>query len=89
MIHVDIVSQAGRMWEGTAESVVVTTETGETGILKNHQPLLALLVAGQVRVTDLDGTKHVFDCGEGFVTVDDNQVIIAVDAAHEVASSAA
>ena len=66
--------------------VVVPAETGEVGILQNHVPFLALLVPGEVRVKANDGQQRIFRCGEGFVTVDANEVIVAVEDASEVAA---
>jgi F-type H+-transporting ATPase subunit epsilon len=50
---------------------------GEIGILVGHEPLLAILSSGEVRITLLDGTKVVAEADDGFLSVD-NDVISVV-----------
>ena len=56
-------------------SVARTTE-GEIGILPGHEPLLAILAAGEVRVTTLEGAVVTASAADGFLSVEHNTVTI-------------
>lgn len=47
---VEIVSGEARVWRGHADTLVAHTEAGEIGILRGHEPMLALLAPGEVRI---------------------------------------
>lgn len=70
---VEVVSASGLLWRGHAESVVATTMDGEVGVLRHHEPMLALLAPGEVRITKLsdDGGGVVKAYAEdGFLSVE-------------------
>ncbi len=67
------------VWSGRAKYVIVPAESGEMGFLPGHDPLLALLSRGTVQVTDMEGVVHKFAVDDGFVSFDNNKVVIAVD----------
>ena len=48
---VEIVSGDALVWRGHADMVVAKTLIGEIGVLRGHEPTLALLAPGEVRVT--------------------------------------
>ncbi len=77
-LNVSVVSADREVWTGAASQVVARTVEGEIGILGGHEPLLALLAQGEVRVTTADGAKVVVDAEGGFLSVDhDNVTIVA------------
>lgn len=81
-LNVSVVSAHSEIWHGEASQVVAKTVTGEIGILKGHEPLLAVLAQGEVRITDADGAKITVDAEDGFLSVDhDNVTIVAGQAA--------
>ena len=75
-LSVSIVSAAAEVWTGEASQVTARTTEGEIGILTGHEPLLAVLAEGQVRVTDSAGTVHRVDALDGFLSVDHDRVEI-------------
>lgn len=75
-LAVSIVSAASEVWSGEASQVIARTTEGEIGILKGHEPLLAVLAEGRVRVTDASGTVHSVDAEDGFLSVDHDRVEI-------------
>ena len=75
-LSVSIVSAADEVWSGEASQVIARTTEGEIGILTGHEPVLAVLAEGQVRVTDVSGTVHKVDAEDGFLSVDHDRVEI-------------
>ncbi|PRI10125.1 F0F1 ATP synthase subunit epsilon [Leucobacter massiliensis] len=75
-LNVSVVSADREVWSGTAAQVVARTVEGEIGILSGHQPLLATLAHGEVRVTTAGGEKVAVDAEGGFLSVDHDTVTI-------------
>jgi F-type H+-transporting ATPase subunit epsilon len=78
-LEVDLVSADGRVWSGPATMVCAPTVDGEIGILVGHQPILAVLRAGEVRVTPLDGPVMRGTVTGGYLSVDDDHVTVVAD----------
>ncbi|HUG50032.1 MAG TPA: F0F1 ATP synthase subunit epsilon [Terrimesophilobacter sp.] len=85
-LNVSLVSAAQEVWSGTASMVVARTTEGEIGILPGHEPLLAILGAGEVRVTETSGAKIVANAEDGFLSVENNTVTIVARNAELVAA---
>ena len=67
---------------GEATLVVAKTVEGEIGFMAGHEPLLAILASGQVRITLPTGEKITADAADGFVSVENDRVtIVAGEAA--------
>ncbi|GEK80961.1 F0F1 ATP synthase subunit epsilon [Agrococcus baldri] len=76
-LTVSIVSAAEEVWTGEATQVIAKTTEGEIGILRGHEPVLAVLAEeGNVRVTDSSGTVHTVEAADGFLSVDHDRVEI-------------
>jgi len=81
-LEVDLVDADGKVWSGAARQVSVPAAEGEIGILPGHTPVLALLRAGEVRVHPGEGSPVMrWRVDGGFLSVDSDQVTVAVDAA--------
>ncbi|QNE46428.1 F0F1 ATP synthase subunit epsilon [Glaciihabitans sp. INWT7] len=82
-LHVSVVSADHEVWTGTATMVVARTTEGEIGILPGHEPLLAILSAGEVRITTVAGSAAVrANAEDGFLSVEhDTVTIVARNAA--------
>lgn len=78
-----IVSRTGSIFHGAVSSVVVPAVNGEIGFLPRHTPLLAVLVPGTVRFTTDSGEKRVFETARGLVTLDNDEIMVLVDAGSE------
>lgn len=78
--HLEIVTPRELKFEGEASWLRLPGVMGETGILANHAPLLALLEPG-VAVYRVLGLDHPLALGEGFVTVSENRVVVLVESA--------
>ncbi|MFA5607575.1 MAG: F0F1 ATP synthase subunit epsilon [Leucobacter sp.] len=75
-LNVSVVSADREVWTGVASQVVAKTVEGEIGILGGHEPLLALLAQGEVRLTTASGEKVTVDAEGGFLSVDHDTVTI-------------
>lgn len=84
-LNVNVVSADREIWNGSASQVVARTVEGEIGVLTGHQPMLALLAQGEVRVTQDNGSKIVVDAEGGFLSVDHDTVTIVASKAALVA----
>lgn len=84
-LNVDLVAADRNVWRGAAKMVVAKTPLGEIGILPGHEPVLAVLVDGEVRIETVEGEKVRVAVAGGFFSVDSNDVRILAEAA-ELAS---
>ena len=75
-LTVSVVSADEQVWSGTARQLVAKTTEGEIGILPGHEPILAILAAGQVRVTTADGSVITADAEDGFLSVEHDTVTV-------------
>jgi F-type H+-transporting ATPase subunit epsilon len=75
-LSVSVVSADRLVWSGEARQIVARTTVGEIGILRGHEPILATLATGEVRVTLLDGSVVVASADDGFLSVEHDTVTI-------------
>ena len=80
-LSVRLVTRSGELFSGQAGFVSLPTTEGSIGIMAGHQPLLATIGKGQVKVGKKgnDPDAQVFEVVPGFVSVDQDQVTIIVD----------
>jgi F-type H+-transporting ATPase subunit epsilon len=83
-LNVSVVSADRQVWSGEATMVVARTVDGEIGILVGHEPLLAILSSGEVRVTLADGSKIVAQADDGFLSVANDEITIVAGKAELV-----
>ena len=75
-LNVSVVSADHEVWSGEASMVVARTTEGEIGILAGHEPMLAVLASGEVRLTLTGGEKVVAQAADGFLSVENDTVTI-------------
>ena len=75
-LTVSVVSADQEVWSGLAKQIVARTTEGEIGILPGHEPILAILAAGEVRVTTTEGSVVSANAEDGFLSVENNNVTI-------------
>jgi F-type H+-transporting ATPase subunit epsilon len=86
-LKVSLVAMDREIWVGPARMVVATTPEGEIGILPGHEPVLALLVDGAVRIETTEGEKVGAAVHGGFFSVANDEVAILAETAeldHEI-----
>jgi F-type H+-transporting ATPase subunit epsilon len=87
-LQVELVSADSRVWSGEASMVVVRTVDGDMGVLPGHAPILAVLAAGEIRITPVDGGSVVAAVDGGFLSVEHDRVTLVSDSASLAAGSA-
>ena len=80
-LNVSVVSADRDVWSGEASMVVAKTVEGEIGILPGHEPMLAILASGEVRVTLPGGEKITASAEDGFLSVQSDQVQVVASRA--------
>jgi F-type H+-transporting ATPase subunit epsilon len=75
-LQVSLVSADAEVWSGDASLVVAKTVEGEIGFMAGHEPVLAILAEGQVRITRPDGSKIIANAQDGFLSMERDQVTI-------------
>ena len=75
-LNVSLVAADAEVWSGEATLVIARTVEGEIGIMTGHEPLLAILAEGQVRITKADGTKILANAQDGFLSMEGNDLTI-------------
>lgn len=80
-LSVSVVSAERALWSGEAKSIVAKTPEGEIGILAGHEPVLALLLGGPLRIEKTDGSKLLVAIHGGFFSVSDNTVQVLAEVA--------
>jgi F-type H+-transporting ATPase subunit epsilon len=56
--------------------VVAKTVEGEIGLMPGHEPMLAILANGEVRVTKPEGEVLVVTADDGFLSVEHDVVTV-------------
>ncbi len=87
-LSVSVVSADEEVWSGDAKQLVAKTMIGEIGILRGHEPMLAILDEGDVRITLENGSVVTARAKDGFLSVDHDVVTVVARAAELVQSDA-
>jgi len=91
-LQVELVAADRTVWSGQATMVVAKTAEGDIGVLRNHMPVLSLLVDGVVEIEPVDGERMYAAVDGGFLSVANNRVSILSQFAalsHEIDVAAA
>ncbi len=76
VLSVSVVSAEEEVWSGEAIQLITRTVEGEIGILPGHEPILAILGAGEVRITLKSGKVVKAMAEDGFLSVSNNVVTV-------------
>lgn len=80
-LRISVVSADHEVWSGRARQIIARTTEGEIGILPGHEPILAILGTGDVRVTTVEGTVVTASADDGFLSVEHDTVTIVARSA--------
>ena len=83
MLTLEIITPDKRVLNTEAEQVVLPTESGETGILSGHVPMVTKIVAGELRLIKKGQTDSIA-VDHGFAKVLGNTVSVLTEAAIDV-----
>ena len=73
-----IISSYSVLFSGKAVSVTLPGVQGSFTVLKNHAPLISVLVAGKVACKMEDGEEKQIEIKGGIVDVVDNKISVCV-----------
>jgi len=79
-LQISILTPEKPFWNGEAEEIILPTETGEMGVLKNHAPIITGLDVGAMLVRTKEQWNSFAVMG-GFAVVKKNQVTILANEA--------
>jgi F-type H+-transporting ATPase subunit epsilon len=85
-VGVRVLTPEGPIHDGSAYSVIAPSVMGEVGIFPRHAPLIAFLRVGETRLNLVDDTTLVLATGEGYMSVEDDQILIMVEQAENAAT---
>lgn len=80
-LGVRLLTPEGAVFDDLAYMVIAPSVRGEVGILPRHTPFIAFLRVGETRLKLLDDTELVFATSEGYVSVEEDRVLVLVEQA--------
>jgi len=80
VITVSIVTPDGKVYEHSAEMLVVSTKNGQIGIMANHVPVISTLAVDEARVK-YDSKEDTIAVNGGFLEFSNNVATIVADTA--------
>ncbi|MDP4013592.1 MAG: F0F1 ATP synthase subunit epsilon [Candidatus Nanopelagicales bacterium] len=80
-LKVSIVAVDRPIWRGGATSIVLKTVEGDIGILPGHEPVLAMMADGPVRIDSVEGGPLLFAVHGGFFSLDSDKISILAETA--------
>lgn len=82
-LTLEIVTPEKKVYSDTVDSVVLPTVQGEINVLPGHQPLMGVLVAGELEATR-SGNREYLAVDKGFIRVLHDTVSVITEAAINV-----
>lgn len=82
-LTLEIVTPEKKVYSDTVDSVVLPTARGEINVLPGHQPLMSLLVSGELE-TSRNGQHEYLAVDNGFVRVLNDTVSVMTEGAIDV-----
>lgn len=86
LFNLDIVTPDKQFFRDEVEMVIVRTTEGDVGVLNDHEPLVAPVSIGMIRIKR-NGEFKAAACAGGFINVDETGTTIITDSAewaHEI-----
>jgi F-type H+-transporting ATPase subunit epsilon len=76
----DIVTPDKSFYNGEVDMTIFRTSTGDIGVLRDHEPTVAPLKIGAIKIKIGEEIKEAA-CSDGFVNIEEDHVTIITDAA--------
>ena len=80
-LGVRLLTPEGTVFDDLAYMVIAPSVQGEVGILPRHTPFIAFLRMGETRLKLLDDTEVVYATSEGYLSVEEDRVLVLVEQA--------
>ncbi len=77
----DLITQNGRAYSGTVESLVVPGEKGSFGVLANHAGLISTCVPGKLKIRETNQKEILYQVGSGYFEVFKNKAVLLTNSA--------
>lgn len=74
----EIISPQEVVFKGDAESVTLPGELGKFTVLKNHAPLISVLVEGSIVYRTPSGEENTYAIKGGLADVDNNVISVCI-----------
>lgn len=74
----EIISAHEVMFKGEADSVTLPGELGQFTVLRNHAPIISVLVEGKVSYRTSDGSEKDLSIKGGIADVENNVVSVRI-----------
>ena len=74
----EIISPQEVVFKGDAESVTLPGELGKFTVLKNHAPLISVLVEGTIAYRTPSGEENTYAIKGGLADVDNNVISVCI-----------
>ncbi len=74
----EIISPQEVVFKGDAESVTLPGELGKFTVLKNHAPLISVLVEGAIAYRTPSGEENSYAIKGGLADVDNNVISVCI-----------
>lgn len=81
--HFEITTPAGQQFAAEVTQVSLPTVDGEITVLAHHEPLVSLLVPGELRIVQ-NGEMQPYAVAGGVLEVQQNRAVVIADAAEHV-----
>ncbi len=86
-LQVELVSAEAKVWSGEASRIILRTTEGEMGVLTGHEPTLAVLAPGQIRILSEGGSPVIAEVEDGFLSIEHDRVTVVSDSASLVSGA--
>lgn len=83
---VKIITPEKVMYERSIVSATFPTPDGEVTILPDHQPLIAAISSGELRVQDEQGRVEAFFADTGVARMQENELVVLLDRLESVST---
>ena len=83
-LGVRLLTPEGPVFDDLAYMVIAPSVEGEVGILPRHTAFIAFLRPGETRLKLLDDTELTFATTEGYLSVEEDRVLVLVEQAERV-----
>ncbi len=77
-MKLEIISAHEVSFSGEVTSVTLPGEVGQFTVLKDHAPIISVLVKGTVKYTDAKGNPGSFEIAGGLADVNNNVISVCV-----------
>lgn len=82
VFQLNLCSRERQIYQGDANYLLLPSWNGYTGVYAGHAPIIGMLRPGILKL-QVGDTEAVMAVGEGFYSVEDNRVLIAVSFAED------